>query len=84
MTWYTDTDKQQLDYSKPICGDSNGNTYILLPHMQDNSYEFRGYDWFNPKTGTWNSATNYYSVAEALEISSLTNIRNCEMSICEV
>ena len=84
MTWYTNTDKQKLDYSKPICGDSCNTTYILLPNMHDNSYNLRGYDWFNPKTGEWNSCKNYESVKDALDYSSYTNIRNCEMSVCEV
>jgi len=84
MTWYTNTAKQQLDYSKPICGDSGDATYLLLPHWQEDSYFLRGYDWFNLKTGKWNSCVGYGSVEEALMAGSYINIRNCEMKLCEV
>ena len=42
--WYTDTDKQELDFTKPICATScdGRSTYLLLPTNQDKSYNFVG------------------------------------------
>ncbi len=82
MTWYTETDKQEVDYSKPICADSaQGTTYLLLPTNHGDSYRFRGYDWFNPVTGTWNSSVNWKTAEEAC--SSYCNVRNCSLKLWE-
>ncbi|AUR93317.1 hypothetical protein NVP1187O_004 [Vibrio phage 1.187.O._10N.286.49.F1] len=86
MTWYTSTDKQELDYSKLIMATSSdrSSVYLLLPSTKDRSYDHRGYDWFNINTGEWNSCVNYKTVGEALAVGGYCNIRNCEVSIREV
>lgn len=86
MTWYTKTDKQELDYSKPIMATNSDKSsiYLLLPSTEDCSYIHRGYDWFNINTGEWNSCVNYKTVQEALKACGYCNISNCEMSVCEV
>lgn len=83
MTWYTNTDKQELDFSKPIMATNSdkSNTYLLLPSTEDCSYDHRGYDWFNINTGTWNSCKNWETVQEALESGGYFNIRNCEIEV---
>lgn len=78
--WYEN--ENNLDLSKPICADGPcGETYLLLPHNKDNSYYFRGYDWFHTESGTWNSCRNFKTIEEALITDYYTNIRNCEVSI---
>lgn len=79
--WYTDTDKQELDFTKPICATScdGGSTYLLLPTNQDKSYNFRGYNWFNTKTGEWNSCKDWETVEEAIK--PYNNVRNCDIGI---
>ena len=81
--WYTDTDKQELDFTKPICAtDSMGEvTYLLLPTNQNKSYEFRGYNWFNPKTGKWNSCKDWSTAEEAVKV--YGNVRNCVIVVGE-
>ena len=89
MTWYTETakqqvgySKQQVDYSKPICAEgSTGITYLLLPTNYDKGYNFRGYDWFNPATGKWNSCVNHRTAEKAC--SGYRNVRNCSLNIWE-
>jgi hypothetical protein len=44
-------------------------TFVLLPHIDkkaSTSYRHAGYDWFNIKTGGWNSCMYYSTVAEAI------------------
>ena len=68
MTWYTDTDKTILDYSKPIIAKSvSGKRYLLLPTCYDNSFKFRGYDWLDIKVGKWNSCVNWKTAEEAVK-----------------
>lgn len=68
MTWYTNTEKTTLDYSKPIMATSGDGMFLLLPTCQDRSYEFRGYDWFNVEKGEWNSCRNYKTAEEAVRV----------------
>ncbi len=79
--WYTETDKDVLDLTKPICATSRDGTqtYLLLPSNVDKRYAFRGYDWFNPVTGAYNSCMNYKTVEEAIKYYS--NVRNCSISV---
>jgi hypothetical protein len=81
--WYTETEKETLDLTKPICANSiscEDTVYLLLPSNVDKGYQFRGYDWFNPETGEYNSCVNYQTVEEALG-DSYTNVRNCNISL---
>ncbi|BAV80786.1 hypothetical protein [Vibrio phage RYC] len=73
-------DGVEIDLSKPICAVSyDQEAYILLPVDQEDSYSFRGYDWFNPKTGRWNSCANFKTVAAA--ISPYRDVRNCDIHL---
>lgn len=79
--WYTETEKEALDLTKPICATcADGSViYLLLPSNVVGEYSFRGYDWFNPVTGEYNSCANYETVQEAIK--SYSNVRNCRISV---
>lgn len=78
MKWYTNTEKKTLDYSKPIIAVSKdtGGKFLLLPTCEDHSYQFRSYDWFNIKTGKWDSKVNWKTAEEAVK----SYERMCEIS----
>lgn len=80
MPWYTYTDENTVDFSQPVCAEgATGTVYLLLPTNYDNSVAFRGYDWFNPLTGKWNSSANHKTVEAA--IVGYKNVRNCTISL---
>lgn len=66
MTWYKEDNA--LDYSKPIVAkDKDGEElYILLPQIENDSYRLVGYNWFNPKTGEYNSCACFKSAKKAI------------------
>jgi len=82
MTWYTDTEKTTLDYSKPIMATSGDGMFLLLPTCHGNSYCFRGYDWFNVEKGEWNSCRNWETAEEAVKsYESMYEISNYEFEV---
>lgn len=67
--WYTNSEKSDLDYNKPICAvrKESGEEYLLMPINHGLSYDFRGFDWFNIKTGEFNSCRGWKSAEDAVE-----------------
>ena len=81
--WYSETERKQLDMSKPIYATNAGksSTYLLIRTNEDNSYVFRGYDWMNIATGEMNSCKNWRTIEETLSVFSSNNIYNDEILV---
>ena len=84
--WYSETERKQLDMSKPIYATNTdkSSTYLLIRTNESDSYVFRGYDWMNIATGEMNSCKNWRTIEEALSVFSSDNIHNGRISIKEV
>jgi len=85
MAWYEKTEPKQLDYSKPIVCEEHGRAYILLPQMNydpdpesEADYTIVGYNWFDFKSGEYNSCAFYKTVGEALRHYGRDSCRNYE------
>ena len=51
----------------PILTEQNGNTYILLPQIEQGSYDVIGYNWMDIETGEYNSCCTWPTVEKAVE-----------------
>jgi len=68
--WYS-VNKSELDYSKPIVAENNrGDKYLLLPQINtqfERTVIVKGYNWFNIKTGNYNSCSCWASAKKAVD-----------------
>lgn len=78
--WY-EGDKS-IKKDRPIFASKGSDTYVLLPQMKENydvngiGYAKAGYNWFNIKTGHYNSCKFYPTVEAAIESYSTYEIFN--------
>lgn len=77
--WYLrgEEKNEEINYSRPIvaeCGKINIK-YLLLPQL-GNSYSVKGYNWFNIKTGEYNSCACYKTAKQAVEAYSDHSVYN--------
>lgn len=81
MTWYKNSEQEQIDYSKPIMSTSvdGASTFLLLPVCKEGSYKVVGYNWFNITLGQWNSCSTFKTAQEA--INCYSNVKNCEIEL---
>lgn len=63
--WYSNSNKKELDYSKPIAAASGGEVYLLMPQIVKGSYNVVGYNWFSINRGVYNSCACYDSPRDA-------------------
>ena len=84
--WYSDTERKQLDMSKPIFATDpdSGSVCLLVRSNENNSYAFRGYDWMDIATGEMNSCKHWRTVEEALSSYHYCKISNGEILVGEV
>ena len=73
--WYENGETKTIQENKPIFAENCVGAYILLPQI-DKDYESKGFNWFNIKTGLYDSSKFYQSVDEAV------NSRKANYNIC--
>ena len=66
--WYENTE-DGLRYDMPIFAEDlkYGDIHLLIPQNIAGTYELAGYDWFNIRTGTFNSSRTWLTAKEAVE-----------------
>ena len=81
--WYEDSKIETIQEDKPIFATSCIETYVLLPQI-GKDYVFMGFNWFNMRTGTYNSCKFFQSMTEAINSYSHYNIYNGELRVDKV
>jgi len=78
--WYENGKTKTIQENKPIFAENCIGTYILLPQIGE-GYEFEGFNWFNIKTGSYDSSRFYQSMDEAVKSCSGYDIYNGKLEV---
>ena len=85
--WYSKwVRKNELDYSKPIVAENKEDDikFILLP-LKNRNYKIIGYDWFNVKTGEYNSDMCIVDAREAVKMYDVSySVYNVEIQLNKI
>lgn len=84
--WYEDKNKpKELDYSKPIVyEESKDDLSLLLPQICKDSYEVIGYNWFNAKSGSYESACLFKTAKDAVDSRISNRIFNVDIKLTKI
>ena len=76
--WYeTDKPRLRVREDRPIFATGGDSTFILLPQLRaDKTYTIIGYNWFNIRSGTYNSCACYETIEDAMKAYSSYTISN--------